>query len=795
MSSISNNAIEADERVAAIAVHGLDETVEIALDQWGIAHIRANGRHDLFFAQGYNAARDRLWQIDLWRKRGLGLLAADFGPGYLAQDHASRLFLYRGDMDAEWAAYGEGAQAICAAFAAGINAYVERVDSGEEPLPLEFQALGTRPSRWGAEDVVRIRSHCLTRNAISEILRANVLARAGAKAEKLRKQLEPDVEPVSDPMLPLAEIPLTAIDIFKLATAPVSFDKERLAASLDQAGLWTRVNGLGDVVMQVDSQGSNNWVVSPARTAAGRPVMATDPHRTHTVPSVRHVVHLSMPGLDVIGAGEPCVPGVTLGHNGHIAFSVTISGSDQEDVYFYETQPGDPRCYRYGDGWEQMTAVEETFEVKGHAAQRRTLRFTRHGPVVFDEVDKNRAYAIRTVWSEPGSAPYMSSLKVMRAKTHDDYRRALDNWGTPSMNHLYADIGGTISWHAVGKVPIRPNWNGLLPVPGDGRYEWSGFVASDDMPSRRDPERGFLATANEMNIPPEWGTTKPAIGYEWVDASRAQRIHRVLDAQPSHTLDDSCKLQNDLYSIAGERAQAALRQVGIVDETARRAAAHIQDWDCRTDAGSSPAALFEIWTNSHLKPALYAAFGADEKVRPLLQPGDIQTVLAMIENPQDWFSGDAREACRQVIEGTLAAAWKDCERRLGADPSGWRWGAVHQLTLDHAVSSAFPEMSGTFDIEPIELGGSGSTPMYAVYRPDDFNNITGPSVRIVMDVGEWDNSVFVNLPGQSGDPASPHYRDLKDAWLGGQYRPLAYSREAVDRHTRARIVLTPARQG
>lgn len=793
MSSIPKNEVEAGKSVAATEVHGLDETVEIALDQWGIPHIRANGRHDLFFAQGYNAARDRLWQIDLWRKRGLGLLAADFGPGYLAQDQASRLFLYRGDMDAEWAAYGEGSQAICAAFAAGINAYVERVEQGKERLPLEFELLGTRPSHWDAEDVVRIRSHCLTRNAISEILRANVLARAGAKADKLRKQLEPDVEPVADPVLPLAEVPLAAIDVFKLATASVSFCKERLAASLEQAGLWTRVNGLGDVVMESDSQGSNNWVVSPARTATGRPIMATDPHRTHTVPSVRYMVHLSMPGFDAIGAGEPCVPGITLGHNGHIAFSVTISGSDQEDVYFYETQPGDPRCYRYGGDWEQMTAVEEIFEVKGHPAQRRTLCFTRHGPVVFEETEKNRAYAIRTVWSEPGSAPYMSSLEVMRATTYDAYRRALDNWGTPSMNHLYADVGGTIGWHAVGKVPIRPNWNGLLPIPGDGRYEWSGFMASQDMPSRRDPERGFLATANEMNIPLEWGTTKPAIGYEWVDASRAQRIHRVLDAQPRHTLDDSCRLQTDLHSIAGERAQAALKRMRIVDEAAFRAAAHIQGWDCNTGADSSPAALFEIWVTSHLKPALYAAFGADEKVQPLLQPGDIQTVLAMIEAPQDWFEGDAPEACRQIVERTLAAAWKDCERRLGADPDGWRWGSVHRLVLDHAVSAAFPEMSGRFDIEPIELGGSGSTPMYAVYRPNDFNNITGPSVRMVFDVGGWDNSVFVNLPGQAGDPASPHYRDLKDAWLDGEHKPLAYSREAVERHTRTRIVLVPTR--
>ena len=772
-------------------LNGLQEPVEIAIDRWGIPHIRAGNTHDLFFAQGYNAARDRLWQIDLWRKRGLGLLAADFGPGYLAQDHASRLFLYRGDMAAEWAAYGDEAEAICAAFAAGINAYVDRVESGAEGLPEEFRLLGTRPARWKAEDVVRIRSHCLTRNAISEVVRANVLARAGAEADALRKQLEPDVEPVADPAVSLADIPLAAIDLFKLGTASVSFSRERLSATLDQAERWTRVNALGDVVMEADSQGSNNWVVAPQRSATGRPVMASDPHRTHSVPSLRYLVHLSMPGFDAVGAGEPGVPGLTIGHNGHIAFSVTISGADQEDVYFYDTRPGDPASYRYGEGWETMETVEESFEVKGYPAQVLPLRFTRHGPVVFEDGARHRAYAIRTVWSEPGSAPYMSSLKVMRAKSPAQYREALRDWGTPSMNHLYADIDGNIGWHAVGKAPIRPNWNGLLPVPGDGRYEWRGFIPSDDMPHAENPERGFLATANEMNIPAAWSAANPAIGYEWVDASRAQHIHRVLDGQDNHTLADSCRLQNDVRTIAGERVQALLDPAGFADDTARRAAGHLLGWDCLATADSSAAALFEVWMTAHLKPALYAVFAADEKVRPLLQPGDVQTVLAILEKPQAWLHGNAGEALRHIMETTLAAAWRDCLERLGDDPRQWQWGRVHRVRLDHAVAAAFPESAAALDIAPIEIGGTGSTPMYGSYRPADFVNITGPSVRLVMDIGAWDNSLFVNLPGQSGDPSSPHYRDLVEPWRRGDYGQLAYSAEAVDAVAVSRLRLVP----
>lgn len=781
------------DETASIEVRGLSEAVDIAIDQWGIPHIRAQNLHDLFFAQGYAAARDRMWQIDLWRKRGLGLLAADFGPGYLAQDHASRLFLYRGGMAAEWAAYGDDAESICTAFAAGINAYVDRIDTGEIGLPPEFGLLGTRPARWQAADVVCIRSHCLTRNAISEIIRANVLARAGAGADAMRKQLEPDVVPVYDPAVSLAEMPLAAIDVFKLATASVNFSQKRLSATLAEAKRWTRLNTLGDVVMESASQGSNNWAVAPHRTETGRPIMASDPHRTHSVPSLRTLVHLSMPGFDAIGAGEPSSPGITIGHNERIAFSVTISGADQEDIYFYETRSENPRAYRYGDGWEDMTVIDETFEIKGHPAQVLPLSFTRHGPVLLKDAEHNRIYAMRTVWSEPGAAPYMSSLKVMRATSYDAYHEALRDWGTPSMNHLYADIDGNIGWHAIGKAPIRPNWNGLLPVPGDGRYEWDGFIAADDMPRAKNPERGFLATANEMNIPPEWGTSKPAIGYEWIDASRAQRLHRVLGDQPAHGLADSCRLQNDVYTMAGERAQALLKPLSLGDDTARRAAALILTWDCLAMARSSATALFEIWMTAHLQPALYARFTCDPETRALLQPGDIQSLLSVLENPRQWLGGDAAETVRQIVETTLVAAWADCASRLGNDPAAWQWGKVHRLRLDHAVAGAFPEMSGMFDITPIEVGGTGSTPMYGSYRPSDFVNITGPSVRLVMDVGGWDNSLFINLPGQSGNPSSPHYRDLVGAWAGGDYKQLAYSQVAVDGVTVSRLRLIPGK--
>ncbi|AYG64117.1 penicillin acylase family protein [Rhizobium jaguaris] len=780
-----------DIEVRTINLKGLNGPAEIAVDRWGVAHIRAKTLEDLFFVQGYNAARDRLWQIDLWRKRGLGLLAADFGPGFLEQDRACRLMLYRGDMDAEWAAYSPDAKLVCEAFVAGVNAFVERIEQGGENLPPEFEKLDSRPSRWKAEDVVRIRSHCLTYNAVLEIARANVLATSGATADILRSQLEPHVQPVADPNLRLSDIPLAVADLLKLAKAPVSFSPRRLAATLSQARLWNRLDVNGEVEQSTTSEGSNNWVVSPQRSATGRPIMATDPHRAQTVPSLRYMVHLSMPGLNLIGAGEPAVPGIALGHNGHSAFSLTISGADQEDIYVYETHSGDPAVYRYNDGWESMRIVEEIFEVKGCEPQTLPLRFTRHGPVIYEDPDSRKSFAIRTVWNEPGSAPYLASLSAMRAKTFSEYCEALRGWGTPSTNHLYADVSGTIGWQIAGRTPIRPNWNGLLPVPGDGRYEWSGFVALVDLPSAVDPEQGFLATANEMNLPDGGEKSKSPIGYEWGERSRAQRIHHVLNGQPQHTVYDSCRLQNDLYSMPAERFQAVLREQRFKGDTARRAAAHMLSWDCVLNAESSPAVLFENWLTKHLKPRIFQIF-AQEEYSCLLQPGNIQSILSVVERPEQWIGTDAEKTRQEILEQTLAAAWRDCEACLGADPTNWQWGQMHRLSLNHAVSRAFPELSASFDIEPMQIGGSDSTIMYAAYRSHDFQTTTGPSMRMVIDVGDWDNCLFVNLPGQSGDPRCSHYRDLKETWLGGDYKPLLYSCRAIDEATELRIVLNPA---
>ena len=765
---------------------GLEHPVEIVVDTWGIPHIRAQSKHDVFFAQGFQAARDRLFQIDLWRKRGLGLMAADYGPGFLAQDRAARLLLYRGDMDAEWAAYGTAdAHMICEAFAAGINAFITLTEADPSLLSPEFAAMNIKPARWAAEDVVRVRSHALCRNVESEAVRAQVAARSDVATDLARRCIEPQPWTVRIPEgLNPADIPPDVLDTYWLGTVDPDISPERLAAKPADAWRWTKVDDFDAVHQAPAAQGSNNWVVAGSRTATGRPILASDPHREYRLPSVRTVVHLTCPGLDVIGATEPPTPGVFIGHNDRMAFGLTIFPMDQEDLYVYETRPDDPNQYRYSDGWEAMQVVTETIAVRGMPDQTVTLKFTRHGPVLHEDKQRRRAFALRTVWTEPGTSAYMGRLNYMNAQSVSDFASRLHAWSAPTVNMIAADTAGTIGWFALGKAPRRANWDGLMPVPGDGRYEWDSFWPVADLPHVLNPPRGFVATANEMNLPANYPWQERKLGFEWAERSRSNRVHAVLDAQPRHTLADSMALQCDVLSIPAQRLGKLINAVTNVSGDLAIALRMLRDWDHQLRADSAAAALFEIWWVKHLKPAILGGLVNDPALRRLLVPGDNETLLATIEQ--------ADPALLDVLlPDTLESAFNTCRNLMGADPAHWRWGFMHHGYFAHPLSrvAGDPQVR---DVGPLAVGGSGSTPMNTSYRATDYRMTVGASFRVVMDVGAWDECRVINTPGQSGDPRSRHYDDMAPLWARGEYVPLLYSAAAVDAAAQLRILLTPA---
>ncbi|MFO1115819.1 MAG: penicillin acylase family protein [Beijerinckiaceae bacterium] len=771
-----------------IEVAGLKRQAEIAVDRWGIPHIRAEDLDDVFFVQGFNAARDRLWQIDLWRKKGLGLLAADFGPGFLAQDYASRLFLYRGDMQREWAAYGADSRQICTSFASGVNAYIDLIDREPERLPPEFAALDTWPAKWRAADIVRIRSHAVAQNALSEIVRSNVLAGADAATDLLRKALRPPAMPRNDDEV--GALSLSAVELYRLATAHPTFTPERLAATMQEAWDWSGCDEFGEVVRRADAQppialeeGSNNWAIGPQRSGTGRPVVCNDPHRVLRNPSLRYISHISAPGLDAIGANEPFLPGVSVGHNGHVAFGLTIFYIDQEDVCVYETS-ADGRSYKYDAGFEQIRRLTERFEVRGASPRDLTMKFTRHGPVVHEA--PGRAVAIRSVWSEPGSAPYARAIATMRAKNLAEFRAGVRTWGTPSVNHVCADVSGRIGWIPAGFAPIRANWDGLTPARGDGSHEWAGFLDNEQLPRIVDPAAGYVASANEMNLPKDF---PHRVGHEWIDYARISRIREAIEGQTKFGVEESCALQTDLHSHSARELLALVRALAV-DGDAARAKALLEGWDARIAADSAPCALYQIWWAHHLRLALLERLAPDPAVRALLMPGDMSSLIETLTEPDARFGADPRAARDAMLVETLAAAWNATAGRLGPDPSRWTWGDLHRMKFDHALTSAHPEFLPA--APPLPMGGDATNPMLMMYRQSDFDIMIGASARLVMDVGAWDNSRCINAPGQSGDPRSPHYGDLAQTWAKGGYVPLLYSRAAIDAATEKLIVLRPA---
>jgi penicillin amidase len=697
------------------AVEGLSAQVEILLDRWGVPHIYAESLDDVFFAQGWNAARDRLWQLDVWKRRGDGTLAEVFGPEFVEKDRAARLFLFRGDMHTEWLAYASDTKRIVSAFVDGINAYIQLTRRNPEHLPFEFRLLDYEPALWTPESVVRIRSHGLLWNLREEASRAIFVRDHGLPALRFRERLVPPHEVSVPDGLDLSKIPDDVLAVYDRARRGV-----RLARGSD-----------GELELAAYSaperprvrSGSNNWAVSPSRSAIGRAMLANDPHRALSVPSLRYIAHLSAPGLDLIGAGEPSLPGISIGHNGRVAFGLTIFFIDQEDLYVYQTRPGHTDEYRYRGRWEPMRIVTERIPVRDAPDVEAKLAFTRHGPVLYEDPERNLAIGLRAAWLEPGAAPYLGSISAMRAQNWDDFLAAMNRWGLPPENLVYADVAGNIGWKPGGLAPIRPNWDGLLPVPGDGRYEWAGFRDMDELPVEYNPSRGWIATANQMNLPKGY---PHALGFEWILPYRYDRIRELLGPERLLTPDDMLELQSDTHSAAALRVQALLNAIRSGHPAVERALGLLRAWDGSIRADSAAAALYEVWAYRHLARAVMARWVDDDATLEAILDENLLYDVFEGSSAEVWLSrledsSQPPASRNEVLLTSLSAAIRDTESLLGADWEAWSWGRLHRAELSHPVSELLPEAERSkLDVGPAPRGGSGATVNATSYTLTDF---------------------------------------------------------------------------
>ena len=745
-----------------VSVPGLKRPVQVLRDRWGVAHIYAENQHDLFFAQGVVAAQDRLFQMEMWKRAGQGRLSEVLGPSALARDVDARLLMYRGDMRSEYASYSPDTREILTAFTDGINSYVRSLTApGGRGLPVEFKIAGFEPDEWHPQDCLnRMAAFSMTGNAFSELSYAQMLADLGAEKAAKIVDFDPAVALDPAPHLDLNGLAPELLDNFIGSDQRIVFPARSVA-------------------------GSNNWTVGGARTASGKPLLANDPHRVVGLPSLRYMVHLVAPGWNVIGAGEPALPGVALGHNEHIAWGFTIFGLDQQDLYIEELNPANPHEYRTESGWKPMDSHRETFRIKGAPSQDIELMFTRHGPVVWQA--KNRALALRWVGSEPGTAGYLASLAIDRAQNWDQFEAAMARWKVPSENLIYADRAGNIGEHSAGLAPIR-RWTGLLPVPGSGGYEWAGFVPTPKLPHSFNPPSGYVATANHKMIPENYAYN---VGFEWAPPFRIGRIDEYFaDAQRSgHKLEraDMERLQNDVKSFPAIAFQQLLRSTPLRDDPAL---ATFLKWDGQLSRDSTDAALYEVWMRQIGKAVGREISAQHAALYQGLLPN---TLLRLLATPDSKIFGPEPRARRdQLLNDTRKSAEDELKRLLGPDSTHWQWGALHQIIFQHGLDQYSPEVKQLFDVGPFTRPGDEFTVNATAVPADGWMQTDGASYREILDTSDWDQSVAVNTPGQSGQPASPHYVDLAPLWDSGRYFPLTYSEAAVKNAAAESLVLQPA---
>jgi penicillin amidase len=710
-----------------INLPALKGPVDVVRDRWGVPHIYASNADDLFVAQGFVAAQDRLWQMEMWRRQREGRLAEILGPQAVERDRIARLLKYRGPTDErEWTSYHPDGRRLFEAYARGVNAFIQSVQANPDKLPVEFTLTGIRPEPWTAETVA-LRTAAFG-DASSELQLARQVATLGR--EEANRRRAPD--PWDDLQLPPG-VDLAAIDDAVIAAARAPGGAVR-PALLEP--------GVAEVLVDpalIASPGSNNWVVSGALSATGKPVVVNDPHRDVTNPSLRYIVHLNAPGWNVIGASEAPFFGVAIGHNDHIAWGLTIVGTDQEDVYVETVNPANANEVRWRDGWEPLRVVKETIAVKGGGARIVELKFSRHGPIFHEDPKRNLAYALRSALLEPGTAPYLAGLRLSQVRDCRQFLDAAMYWKAPSENLICGDTAGNISWQASALTPNRRGWVGRLPVSGQGAHEWAGFRR--DLPRELNPSRGFIATANHNIQPPGYSPPLMFKSATNLPFDRITRLRQLIRSGTRYTIEDHRRMQLDAHSLRAASELPLFRGWTADAPDVERARQMVAGWDAVFAKDSASAAIYSVWRS--------------------------------VANAQDREAAAGEGRRKAVMGATLQKALALLRTEQGPDPAGWRWGRMHTRAFSHPFVPAF-------NLPTVErAGGSGTVAA------------DGASYREVLDVSDWDRSIVTNTPGQSGQPESPFYGNLLPLWASDTYFPLVFSRARVDKESAHRLTLRP----
>lgn len=765
-----------------VNVPGLIHPVTINKDQWGVSHIYASNEQDLFFAQGYQAAKDRLFQFELFRRQATGTAAEIWGERELQRDIGARLFQFRGDINKEMKHYHPHGDIIIKSFVKGINAYIARVLSGKESLPVEFEWLGIKPGYWTPEVVIS-RHNGLLGNIREELNTARAVSQIGIKRVMDVMNFQPHLPSLEmDPMLTKEALKEDILRLYNAYRKPIQFEPADLIGMRDGTRL-NQLNAMPGYTGLKSSEGSNNWVIHGTKSANGFPMLANDPHRAITIPSLRYITHLQAPGWNVIGGGEPILPGISIGHNEYGAWGLTIFETDIEDLYAYKLNPANPNQYWHMDQWNDFRSIPDTIHVKNFNAFPVVHRYTIHGPVSYVDSVRHLAYAVRCAWLEPGCAPYLASLRMDQARTWDEFKQACKYAYVPAENMVWADRKGNIGWQTVGIAPERNN-SGMVPVMDDKKNEWGGYLPVLQRPSSFNPASGLIATANE-NLTPEHYPHMNTIGYNWADPYRGLRIREVLLQKNKLSSLDMESLQTDYQSLPARKLVPMIAQLNIQDQTVSLLQAYLIEWNQTLHPESSMAGLY-VFIERYLEenllktliPENFDAFDSNDVPITSLSTEWMIQYLNTAKDRND------------LLMTALFQAVDKMKSMYGDNLHQWKYGDTIQykhVYIRHALSQSLNGYDRQrLNTSHIIRGGNGNT---VGSTGDQDNQSSGASFRIIIDCADWDLARSINTPGQSGDPDSRHYKDLFGIWARNEYFPLYYSKKKINTVTEKVIVM------
>ena len=776
------------EQQQAVKIKGLKDRVTITRDERGIPYIEAKNDDDLYFAQGYATAQDRLWQMDLVRRTARGELAEVLGPGpnnvAVEQDKLHRTYGFAQTAEAEVAQAAPKVAALLDAYARGVNAYAASLDP--KSLPAEFQILQYNFRPWTPADSYIIGK--IFFEALSDTWRLDIMRQAlsSLPVEK-RNALLPerssiDVLVVGKDTQAKPATPRSA----RLDPEPPS--REALAAlAANQAVATSALERIG---LNTDAlAASNNWVVNGSRSVTGKPLLANDPHLRPSAPSIWHLVHLSAPGVRVAGVTSPGVPGVIIGHNDRIAWGFTNVGPDVQDLYVEKFDPANPKRYQTPQGWQDAVIRQEQIKVrKGFTSEYDTVTHevtvTRHGPIIF-QADGKR-YALRWTALDPKLNRYDVSYNLNRARNWKEFNAALEWFTAPTQNIVYADVDGHIGYHAAGVVPIRNSGDGSTPYDGaTDAGEWTSYIPVSKLPTLYDPPSGMIVTANQRIV----GTDYPYfLTHSWAQPYRARRIFDLLNEKPKLSTDDFRRIQGDVYSIAGKLfAQEAVKllkpKLTASDEKLHVRLDAFEKWDGRINAESPVAPILSQMRLAFRSKILTAALGPD-LVRSF-QWSNFDTTLDRIikDQPADWLPKEFASYA-DLMRASYDDAIATLTKNLGADESKWTWGEAAKARFPHPLGGA-PLIGAQFTVPPFPQNGTGGLLGATV------NVGATVSMRLIADVSDWDKTQHGIALGQSGAPKSPHWSDQLADWRAVTPREFPFTPAAVTKAAKETLMLEP----